>query len=86
MENEIDFPDMVQELITQPFPPVGTLDQACNIDNIHVGADDFFRMEKFGKGFEARIVQDNRSLMGVDRAERIGFRGNVSMSKGVKKS
>ena len=55
MENGIHFADITEELVSEPFPSTGTLDETRDVHEFKIGRDDLFRLCRFSNASQSRV-------------------------------
>ena len=71
VHNRIDLTDVTQELIAQPFPRRGALDQPGDIDELHRCGDDLLRTRDRCQFIQSLVGNADDTDIGVDGAKRI---------------
>ena len=79
MGDGVDFADMGEELVAEPFAARGAADQPGDIDEFQLGRDDLLRLGQLGQQIEPRIRHGYPAGIGFDRAE--GIIGRRSRSR-----
>ena len=69
MDDGVNFPDVGQELVSQPFALAGPLDQAGDIDELDPCGDDLLGTGNLGELSEAPIGHRHNPAVGFDGAE-----------------
>src|SRR5690554_146070 len=83
MGDGIGFADVGQKLVAQAFAFGGTLYQPGNVDKLHGGRQDPFRLDNFGQGIKARVGHGNDTAVGLNGAKGKVFGSNAGLGQGV---
>ena len=71
MGDRIDFPNMREKLVAEPFAARGTANQSGDVDEFELGRDDFSRLCEPGANREPLVRHRDPPDIGLDRAEWI---------------
>ncbi len=71
MGDRVDFANMPEKLVAEPFAASGAADQPGDIDKFELGRDDLGRFAEAGGDLEPFVGNRHSPEIGLDRAERV---------------
>ena len=74
LHDRLDFANMMEELITEPFTGARAFDESSDIHKLDCCRCDLLRVRNLGGLFQARIGHDHHAYVRINRAERIILR------------
>ena len=83
MGDGVRFPDVLEELVAQPFAVRGTGYQPRDIHELHGRWHQLVRFHDIDELLQPWIRHGNDANIGIDGAERIVFRGDFATRQGI---
>ena len=78
-----DAADVAQERVAQPLPVRGAAHQAGDVEELDVGGDGVGLAQEAGDPLQARVGDDDRSPVRIDRREGVGAHRRLAAAQGV---